>query len=80
MLLNYLKLQCILDMIIHTTDISNAGKPPLFSGTKRVYDEFFIQGELEKKLGSSFSNFCDRETNNFNKALIGFIQFVVSPY
>ena len=73
--------QCILDMIIHTADISNAGKPPLISEawTKRVYDEFFIQGDMEKKLGLPVSNFCDRETTNVNKAMIGFIQFVVGP-
>jgi hypothetical protein len=73
--------QCILDMIIHTADISNAGKPPLISEewTKRVYEEFFIQGDMEKKLNLPVSNFCDRDTTNINKAMIGFIQFVVGP-
>ena len=73
--------QCILNMIIHTADISNPGKPDKISAawTKRVYDEFFVQGDYEKKLGLEISNFCDRNTTNVNKAMVGFITFVVGP-
>ena len=73
--------QCILNMIIHTADISNPGKPDKVSAqwTKRVYDEFFVQGDMERKLGLEISNFCDRNTTNVNKAMIGFITFVVGP-
>jgi hypothetical protein len=73
--------QCILNMIIHTADISNPGKPDKISAawTKRVYDEFFVQGDYEKKLGLEISNFCDRNTTNVNKAMVGFISFVVGP-
>ena len=73
--------QCLLNMIIHTSDISNPGKPDKISAewTKRVYDEFFIQGDMEKKLNLTVSNFCDRNTTNVNKAMIGFINFVVGP-
>ena len=73
--------QCILNMIIHGSDISNPGKPDKISSewTKRVYGEFFVQGDLEKKQGLTISNFCDRETTNVNKAMIGFINFVVLP-
>ena len=73
--------QTMLNMIIHTADISNPGKPDKISGewTKRVYDEFFVQGDMEKKLNITVSMFCDRETTNINKAMIGFISFVVGP-
>ena len=73
--------QCILNMIIHFSDISNPAKPNKISNewTKRVYEEFFIQGDLEKKKGLRVSMFCDRETTNINKAMIGFINFVVLP-
>ena len=73
--------QSILNMIIHGADISNPGKPDKISNewTKRVYDEFFVQGDLEKKKGLTVSTFCDRETTNINKAMIGFINFVVLP-
>ena len=75
------KQQDMLNMIIHTADISNPGKPDKISSlwTKRVYDEFFIQGDLEKKQNLPISNFCDRNTTNINKAMIGFISFVVGP-
>jgi len=73
--------QCILNMIIHGSDISNPAKPDKISSlwTKRVYDEFFIQGDLEKEKGLTVSMFCDRESTNVNKAMIGFINFVVLP-
>ena len=43
--------QCVLNIIIHASDISNPAKPDKISNewTKRVYEEFFIQGDLEKK-------------------------------
>ena len=73
--------QCLLNMIIHTSDISNPAKPDKISSqwTVRVYDEFFVQGDLEKEKGLPVSNFCDRKTTNVNKAMIGFISFVVGP-
>ena len=73
--------QCLLNMIIHTADISNPAKPDKISGqwTERVYGEFFVQGDMEKEKGLPVSNFCDRKTTNINKAMIGFISFVVGP-
>ena len=73
--------QCILNMALHTADISNPAKPEKISDawTDRVYGEFFIQGDLEKKMGLPISLLCDRETTNINKAMIGFINFVVMP-
>ena len=73
--------QCILNMILHTADISNPGKPSKVSEqwTKKVYGEFFMQGDLEKEKGLPISNFCDRNTTNVNKAMVGFITFVVAP-
>ena len=77
----YNKQQCLLNMIIHTSDISNPAKPDKISAqwTQRVYDEFFVQGDLEKEQQLPVSNFCDRNTTNVNKAMIGFISFVVGP-
>ena len=73
--------QCILNMIIHASDISNPAKPDKISNewTKRVYGEFFVQGDLEKQKNLSISNFCDRNSTNINQAMIGFINFVVLP-
>ena len=77
----YNRQQCLLNMIVHTSDISNPAKPDKVSEqwTKRVYDEFFVQGDMEKERKLPISNFCDRNTTNVNKAMIGFISFVVGP-
>ena len=73
--------QCILNMCLHTADISNPAKPSKISEgwTAKVYEEFFRQGDMEKKLNMQVSLMCDRETTSINKALIGFINFVVKP-
>ena len=77
----YNKQKCLLNMIVHTSDISNPAKPDKISAqwTQRVYDEFFVQGDMEKEKKLPVSNFCDRNTTNVNKAMIGFISFVVGP-
>ena len=77
----YNRQQCLLNMIVHTSDISNPAKPDKVSQqwTQKVYDEFFVQGDLEKENKLPVSNFCDRNTTNINKAMIGFISFVVGP-
>ena len=73
--------QVVLNMCIHTADISNPAKPEKISKkwTEKVYDEFFKQGDLEKQLNLPVSLLCDRNTTNINKAMIGFINFVVMP-
>ena len=77
----YNRQQCLLNMIVHTSDISNPAKPDKISQqwAQKVYDEFFVQGDLEKENKLPISNFCDRNTTNINKAMIGFISFVVGP-
>ena len=77
----YNRQQCLLNMVVHTSDISNPAKPDKVSSqwTQRVYDEFFVQGDMEKEQKLPISNFCDRNTTNVNKAMIGFISFVVGP-
>ena len=73
--------QNLLNMFLHSSDISNPAKPDKISSlwTERVYGEFFIQGDLEKAKNLPISAFCDRETTNINQAMIGFINFVVMP-
>lgn len=73
--------QCMLNMILHTSDISNPAKPEKISDLwkERVYAEFFVQGDMEKSQSLAISNFCDRNTTNINKAMVGFITFVVMP-
>ena len=47
---------------------------------KLVMEEFWNQGDKEKKLGLPISNLCDRETVSFCQGQFGFIKFVVLPY
>lgn len=73
--------QNVLNMCLHCSDISNPGKPNKISDkwTDMVYQEFFLQGDLEKEKGLPVSLLCDRATTNINKAMVGFITFVVLP-
>lgn len=71
----------ILTFMLHMADISNAAKPGIFARqwTERCLEEFFSQGDQEKKLGMEPSPQCDRDTVSKPDSQIGFIQFVVLP-
>ncbi|MCQ2818227.1 MAG: 3',5'-cyclic nucleotide phosphodiesterase [archaeon] len=73
--------QEILNFVIHSSDISNTAKP--FSickeWTRILMDEFFAQGDLEKKEGLPVSFLCDRETTNIPGCQIVFIENVIRP-
>lgn len=71
----------ILTFMLHMADISNAGKTGLISRqwTDRCLEEFFTQGDQEKKLGMEASPQCDRDTVSKPDSQIGFIRFVVLP-
>jgi len=73
--------QEILNFLIHSADISNASKPFNICRiwTNLVMEEFFIQGDLEKKKGLPVSFLCDRNTTNIPKSQIGFISNIVLP-
>ena len=69
------------DFFLHCSDISNATKPNKISiiWTQKVYGEFFKQGDLEKEQNLPVSLLCDRDTTDINKAMVGFISFVIKP-
>jgi hypothetical protein len=73
--------QIVLNNILHVADISNPAK--LTSTYKNwidlVFQEFFFQGDLEKKENLQVSLLCDRVTTDVTKSQIGFIKFVVKP-
>jgi len=78
---NYENQQVVLNMLIHTADVSNPGKPLKVyqNWVELIFEEFFYQGDLEKSYNYPISMLCDRETTNIAKAQIGFINFVVKP-
>lgn len=73
--------QEILNFIIHLGDLShNTKKFELsFHWTMLLHEEFFTQGDKEKKASKPVSFLCDRETTNIEKGQIGFIKGLVYP-
>lgn len=73
--------QCILNMVIHSADISNPAKPANINKiwVDLIFIEFFKQGDLEKSKDLQVSLLCDRNNTNVNKSQIGFISFIVQP-
>lgn len=73
--------QSILNMIIHTADISNCAKPPAINRmwVDLLFTEYFAQGDEEKSMGLNVSLLCDRITTDINKSQIGFINLIALP-
>ena len=69
-----------MDLFIHSADISNPTKifSVYFKWAKFVVDEFWDQGDKEKKLGMKCS--CDREKVTIYQNQLGFINFIELPY
>ena len=71
----------MIDVFLHAADISNPVKS--FDICKKwallVVEEFFSQGDVEKRLGLDVSPMSDRLTTNVNSMQVGFIEFVVFP-
>lgn len=72
---------CVLKIALKCADISNPARP--WSICKEwcsaVMDEFFHQGDLERKLSLPISFLCDRNTVDIPKSQDAFIGFVVEP-
>merc|ERR1712232_640125 len=70
-----------LQLFLHLADVSNPMKP--FSICEpwayRVLDEFFLQGDEEKRLGLPVGMLNDRDKVNRPGSQHGFISFLVSP-
>ena len=74
------KYQKNMNLFIHSADISNPTKPfeIYFKWALLVVNEFYDQGDKEKKLGLTCS--CDREKVSLFKNQLGFINFIEEPY
>lgn len=71
----------VLQFVLHLADISNPAKPNRFfeKWTDRCLDEFFQQGDEEKRRGLPVSPLCDRVSTDRAESQIGFIEYVVMP-
>ena len=73
--------QLVINNILHTADISNPAKP---SSVYRqwvglIFEEFFAQGDIERKSNYPISMLCDRYTTKIPNSQLGFIKYVVKP-
>lgn len=70
-------------MVLHCADISHPAKDwnLHYRWTSQLLEEFFLQGDMEKKLGLPFSPLCDRNNTLIAESQIGqyFINFY-SPF
>jgi hypothetical protein len=68
-------------LIIKAADIGHAAKSIELheKWCRRVVEEFYTQGDIEKKLGLPVSMYCDRETTDISKSQVGFIKNIVLP-
>jgi class 3 adenylate cyclase/GNAT superfamily N-acetyltransferase len=71
----------IFNVILHACDISNPAKlwPVQKRWSDAVLQEFFAQGDLEKKQGLQVSPNMDRDTTEQPNLSINFIDFIVAP-
>ena len=74
------KTQKCMNILIHSADISNPTKlfDIYFEWAKLVVEEFWDQGDKEKKLNLPCS--CDREKVTIYQSQLGFINFIEIPY
>ncbi|KNC98647.1 uncharacterized protein SPPG_06328 [Spizellomyces punctatus DAOM BR117] len=74
--------QQMINVLLHAADISNAARP--YAICKRwsdmVVEEFFLQGEQEKKMNLPVSPNMDRETTNPVQIGFDFNEYVARPY
>jgi len=71
----------LVHLCLHVADISNSMKPFRICRiwAWQVLEEFFIQGDSEKRLGVPVQALNDREKVNRAFSQVGFIEFLVSP-
>ena len=74
--------QNFMDLFIHSCDISNPTKPyDIYQiWASNVMNEFYLQGDREKKMGLPISFLCDRDTTTIPQGQIGFMEGVVLPF
>jgi len=71
----------LIKLILHVSDISNCSKPFRICQVwaNKVLEEFFGQGDQERKVGIPVQALNDRDKVNRAFSQVGFIEFLVSP-
>jgi len=71
----------LMQMALKCADVAHPSKPWHLheKWSSLIVEEFFAQGDQEKKQNLQISPLCDRQTNNIPKSQCDFIDFVVRP-
>eukprot|EP00899_Mesostigma_viride_P013751 jgi/Mesvir1/22377/Mv17872-RA.4 len=71
----------LLQMALKVADLGHAAKtlPLHLEWSHRVTEEFYKQGDAERKLELDVSPFMDRSNNNVPRSQLGFFQFLALP-
>lgn len=71
----------MLKLLLHVADISNPSKPFRICHiwANKVLEEFFSQGDQERKVGIPVQALNDREKVNRASSQVGFIEFLCAP-
>jgi len=71
-----------MDCLLHSADVANPCKvwQVAQSWAHRVLEEFFAQGDEEKRLGIPVQFLNDRDKLNRPNSQIGFIEFMIAPF
>ena len=71
----------ILKTGLHVADVSNPVRPNVLAvkWAGLVQEEFYLQGDMERREGLPISMFMDRHKPAFPKMQVGFIEFIVKP-
>ena len=78
---NYNNKSLVLQNMVHCADLSNPTKPlVIFSRwTTLILEEFFRQGDEERKQSLNISPNCDRHSVLVDESQLGFIDYIVRP-
>jgi calcium/calmodulin-dependent 3',5'-cyclic nucleotide phosphodiesterase len=73
--------RCALRMLLHCADISNPARPlaRCREWGRRVQEELFSQGDLEREMGLDVTRACDRSAATPAENQAAFIRFVMRP-
>lgn len=73
--------QQLLEFAVHAADVSTQTRSfdVAVEWTQLLFEEFFIQGDIEKEKGLPISFLCDRETTQIAKSQPGFVNFILNP-
>jgi hypothetical protein len=71
----------LLKLLIKGSDISNPARPMAVASqwNDKCYEEFYSEGDEDRKKGRKLNPLHDRENNSIPKSSVGFIGFVVAP-